>query len=105
MTPEERAEKLEAALLGGRLSRNEFKRLLSAAIREAVAEEREACAVILDAAADRQKAAWDKLIAAGAEGRFTSYEAVYRGFADAIRARTTPADSPPGHPLPVVPAS
>lgn len=50
------------------------------------AEMQRRCAAILDAAADRQKAAWDKLQAERHPGPYTSWELIFRGFADEIRA-------------------
>jgi hypothetical protein len=60
----------------------------------AVVEEREACARILDAAADRQKAVWDRLQEQNHPGPYTSFEEIFREFAADIRAR--PIVTPPG---------
>ena len=88
MTPEEYAEKIiphNAVYVSD--APNYLREQIADAILKAVTEENEACARILDAAANRQKAAWDMCIADNNLGPFTSYEEVFRGFADDIRAR------------------
>lgn len=56
-------------------------------IDAAVKAEREACARLLDKEADRQEAAWNEHIASGRGGPATSFHAIPRGYAAAIRAR------------------
>lgn len=51
----------------------------------AIAAERERCAAILDAEADRQEAAWNAHLASGQGGPATSFHAVPRAYAARIR--------------------
>ena len=56
-------------------------------IELALAEEREACAKMLDDEADRQQAVWNEFIATGNDGPATSFHAIPRKYAAQIRAR------------------
>lgn len=66
-------------------------------LERAVLDEREACAAILDADADRMEAVWEKHLASGVGGPATSFHTIARGYAQKIRNRSNARVSGAGH--------